>query len=325
MKELGYEVDAFKLQLGPSGGILERLKIKYQPRVLLHGLNRRLLKTAESYDIILLYSAFSVFPETVQKLKQMGKWIHLYTNDDPFGQFARSSPIWRNLVRYMHFADSAHGFRTKNVKEYSSLGIRHVGLLMSFYIKELHRPLRIDKKRDVSFIGHAEPDDRFQLLQALFDAGIEVKVFGQTKVWGVFAPKRLQDRLGEIVPLYDEDYVKGLCASRLNLCFLSAQNSDDYTQRVFEITACRGVLVAPYTDMLASLFKEDEEAIYFRDASDLIRKVKYYLLHDAEREALAERGHQRCLSDGHDAGDRARQLYGDLCEWYEQAARAKGR
>ncbi|MBZ0310797.1 MAG: glycosyltransferase, partial [Anaerolineae bacterium] len=83
-------------------------------------------------------------------------------------------------------------------------------------------------------------------------------------------------------------------------------NQDTYTRRNFEIPAMRTFLLSQYSDDLASLFKEGEEAEFFRSKEEMLDKIAYYLAHDEPRQRIAQRGYER-VRDGHDVQSRARQ------------------
>jgi spore maturation protein CgeB len=68
------------------------------------------------------------------------------------------------------------------------------------------------------------------------------------------------------------------------------------------------MMLCEYSDDLATLFKPETDAVFFKTIPELIEKAKYYLLHDEKRRAIAENGQKRVLNDGHDVNSRARQL-----------------
>jgi spore maturation protein CgeB len=84
------------------------------------------------------------------------------------------------------------------------------------------------------------------------------------------------------------------------LCFLSKLNRDEYTRRNFEIPATGTVLVSECTDALRTLFKENEEAIFFKDAHDLISKVRLLLDDECMRISIAKAGYERIWASGYD-------------------------
>lgn len=67
--------------------------------------------------------------------------------------------------------------------------------------------------------------------------------------------------------------------------------------RIFEVTGSGVFLLTEYHDNLNNIFKIGNEIEAFSDENELIEKIYYYLDHPQEREAIAQKGHQRCLSD----------------------------
>jgi hypothetical protein len=140
----------------------------------------------------------------------------------------------------------------------------------------------------------------------LIDAGIHVRVFGTG--WDPYLTKKLKRAFGpSIKPLYGDEYVKALCASKMALCFMSKLNKDTSTIRCFEIPACGILLLSERTNELKDeLYEEDKEAVYFSDKVELVEKVKMLLDQPEKREAIANAGHERCLSSGRDVVSRMR-------------------
>ncbi|GEM_PF-1227785 len=66
--------------------------------------------------------------------------------------------------------------------------------------------------------------------------------------------------------------------------------------RIFEATGCGAFLLAEHHENLQDYFEIGREIETFRNEQELIEKIRYYLAHPKEREAIARRGQQRCLS-----------------------------
>jgi hypothetical protein len=209
--------------------------------------------------------------------------------------------------------DHLFAYRHRNIADFRRLGARHVSLLRSFYLREENFPIpNPGSEADVSFIGHWEDDERTACVSAIL-AHPKIRF----RLWGThwhLAPIAfdLGKRLGPIQPLRGQAYNLAINCSKISLVFLSSLNNDSYTRRCFEIPAAGGFMLAPYTDDLASMFREGTEAEYFRSPDEMIDKILFYLCHDDERTRIARGGHERLRRDGHEALDRARQMRDEI-------------
>ncbi|NJB67074.1 SAM-dependent methyltransferase/predicted O-methyltransferase YrrM [Desulfobaculum xiamenense] len=67
--------------------------------------------------------------------------------------------------------------------------------------------------------------------------------------------------------------------------------------RIFEATGSGAFLLTEHFDNLSRYFEVGREIETFRDERELVDKVRYYLAHADEREAIARRGRERCLAE----------------------------
>jgi spore maturation protein CgeB len=109
-------------------------------------------------------------------------------------------------------------------------------------------------------------------------------------------------------PLYGREKLAAFATCRIALCFLRKANRDTYTDRSFEIPACRAFMLAERTEEHRELFREGEEIACFEGTEELIAGVRYYLDHDAERQQMAEAGYARLRGDRHTYVDRLGEL-----------------
>ena len=67
-------------------------------------------------------------------------------------------------------------------------------------------------------------------------------------------------------------------------------------QRVFDVPATGAFLLTDYSPELEQHYRPGEEIVTYRDVDELRDKARYYLVHDAERGAIARRGYERALT-----------------------------
>ena len=67
-------------------------------------------------------------------------------------------------------------------------------------------------------------------------------------------------------------------------------------QRVYDVPATGAFLLTDYSPELEEHFRPGEEVAAYRNVEELADKARYYLAHDAERDAIARRGYQRALT-----------------------------
>ena len=74
------------------------------------------------------------------------------------------------------------------------------------------------------------------------------------------------------------------------------------------------MMLAEYSDDLATLFEEGKEIEFFRDKDEMMDKIRFYLANEPERIKLGEAGLERVITDGHDIHSRTK----DLISWIEE-------
>ncbi len=89
-------------------------------------------------------------------------------------------------------------------------------------------------------------------------------------------------------------------ASKINLNLSNASVEHDLLQikgRDFEVPGCGGFLLTQHNPALEEYFIPGEEIATYQDIPDMVRKIRYYLEHEEEREAIRKRGYQRALKE----------------------------
>lgn len=319
LQDLGYMVKG--ISFTPDNtlpGISQGLGLWYRVRYKLGypidetGVNRKILTQvgAGGFDLLWIEKGLTINPVTLEKAKRLypNMKIVSYSEDDMFARHNQSTYYCACLPLY----DTV--FTTKsyncNSDELPALGARRVVFLDNAYDIHTHYPVPIDEKNketlgaDVGFIGTFE-QDRAEKMLFLAESGVEVRIWGNG--WESWVGKHPRLRV-ENRPIYNKDYIKSICGTKINLCFLRKINRDLQTSRTLEIPACGAFMLAERTSEHQRLFKEGKEAAYFdvNDEQELLDKVQYYLAHDVERQEIAGNGRQRCLKSGYSHHDRLR-------------------
>lgn len=319
LKRLDLEVHFFDWSPCLLKGVLGKIedRLAWGPGILRVNSELKRITQLVSPDIVLIHCGFPVYPETVAELAKIC-WVTAFHHDNPFGDFG-SKNYFKPFKQSIPLYSSHHVIRQENISDYQRLGVKHVRLLMTYYIPWLHYPRHMDQvssnsKLDVVFIGHLERDKRIQYVTDVLEADLPLRLFGSPE-WNRYLPNSLAKDLPPTRPLIGDDYPRAISKAKICLAFYSGANKDHYAYRVFEIPACGGFLLAERTPAMQELYKEGNEAEYFDSSQELINKIRYYLQHDNTREKIARQGHERCLKSGYDIVSRLKQWLSDIQEF----------
>jgi spore maturation protein CgeB len=192
--------------------------------------------------------------------------------------------------------------KSYNVDELYNLGAKKVLFVNNAYAPEVHKPYKLTEEErkkysaDVSFIGSPEKE-RAESIMNIANEGIKVVIWGNGWAKFLLSHPNIVIKQGWFA---DEQYSKIICATKINLAFLRKVNRDLQTTRTMEIPACGGFILAERTEEHLNLFKEDTEAVFFSDDTELKMKIEYYLTNENERKMIAVNGLKRCKESGYD-------------------------
>jgi spore maturation protein CgeB len=79
----------------------------------------------------------------------------------------------------------------------------------------------------------------------------------------------------------------------LNCTLQTCVDWDVITLRTYEVLACKGFLITDKTPSAESILKG--KVVFTDGDGDLVEKIKYYLAHDDERLAIAEKGYEHVI------------------------------
>ncbi len=292
-----------------------RIQHKFLMGPIISKINKELIEKAkeEKPDVIWLYNVHLINKSTLHRLKKILPDTKLvqYANDNPFSKGA-SYNLWRHFKSSVCCFDISFAYRESNIDDYIDHGAKKVFLLPAYFCPELDYPK--DKKKipqkflcDVVFAGHYENDQRIKSLEAVYDLGIDLKIYGGG--WNALLKSHPSSPLIKLLPIepaVGEDYINAICGSKIALCFLSSLNEDTYTRRCFQIPAMRTTLLSQHSDYLEELFTENQDIIFFKNEEELCEKVKFLLKNEDILEQISKTGFKNVLMNGHDNLSRMR-------------------
>jgi len=265
--------------------------------------NRRVKRAALALrpDLLLVSgSNWYLWPETLRELKRrLGCRVVL--NEQHLQVFRPHQAAALEVYDHVFTQDSA----LIPLLLASSLA-RRVSLLGPACDPLEHRPLalepaeRADLGSDLTYVGWGYPN-RLRLFEELRDFDV--------KLWGVGweASPALLPRVRR-EPVHGLKKTKIYNAARIVVNLQSTTYQvDGVTCRPFEVAACGGFCLSEPKKDLQAFFVPGEEIVTFDGPADLREKAAYYLAHEDERRAIAERARARVLRE-HTYEHRARQV-----------------
>ena len=320
LRGLGHEVRSFSENVALESyqtSLLKKILRKLNGGILEIDRRRhsgRLISEARQFrpSIVIVQKGLFLSREDILELRANISWICNVNHDD---FFSHNRNNWSRVQRRAVPAyDHIFVTRAVNVGEIKPLN-PNVDYFPFSYYPEIHKPTPIPRaeadrwKTDLVFVGTHE-DSRAAAMEKLLHLGnYQLSIYGSG--W-----RRLRKtsvlrqcvRGGEIG--FDE-LCKALGSAKICLGFLRKENRDEYTQRSFEIPACRGLLLAERTPTHSKLYREGSEAEFFNvnDPIELNRKVTDLLANPYRRNAMVEAGHQALINGKHTYADRLSNLF----------------
>jgi spore maturation protein CgeB len=179
----------------------------------------------------------------------------------------------------------------KYLNSYRKKGIKNVRYMTGINTRSF-RPLNLEKKYDVTFIGHPTPEKsgRYEVIKFLKEKNIDISLFG--RAW-----ENYPDLKGIYKGvLTNEELVKVINQSKIVLGLSrSSYGKLQIKGKIFETSACKAFTLTEYYSEYSKFFKEGREMIMFKDMKDLLNKIEYYLKNEKERQAIAEAGYKKVI------------------------------
>lgn len=236
-------------------------------------------------------------PEVIEDLKQYTTTVGYFFDDDWRIDFAR---------RWVPRFDYVMSKSTQCLRRYKEWGYTKAIFSPCGFNHRLYGRRALPKRYDVSFVGGSHPHRQW-IISQLRRAGLDVHVWGGG-AWGsgvrkltheemvdVFNQSRVNLNLSNSVS-WDVRYLTSSLRAIRN-AIQSRKTREQLKARHFELCGCGGFQLTYYVEDLEHCYDIGREIMTYMDVDDLIEKIRYYLKHEDEREAIAEAGYRRALAD----------------------------
>jgi len=280
-------------------------------------MNEKLLETVEREKPALCF--FFLFgeqikKETIKKITDSGKTVTFNWFADDKWRFENFSKHWAPLFNWVSTDQES------SLQDYKKIGYQNVIVGGWACNDSLYKPLGLPKIYDVSFVGQPH-GDRKKIVEKLQKAGIQVECFGrgwphgkvsQEDMIKIFNQSKINLNFTKCSGSFGPKYIakifigKGENGSMKfykpsmwipNFKSFLARGQNEIKGRNFEIPGCKSFMLSGYAKGLENYYSMGKELVCFSNAKDLVEKIKYYLQHEQEREAIADAAYKKTMQN----------------------------
>lgn len=290
---LGFDVSNFELEKNIITNFkwFQFLENKSLNMLNLRVVNLRLLNEVKklSPDMIWIDKGTYIFRETLEKIKQLNnKAVIIHHNTDDIESDKHQFNNYFNCLDLYDAHFTCNKFNIDYLKKISKSNFfyNEIG-----YDQNIFFPNKQNKKYDLFFIGHHEPEYEKYVSEVI---NKDIRFFLGGPGW--FSSNIPKSNIS--FNSFNEDiYPKIINQSSAGLGLYSSWNRNISSGRIFEIPATGAALIVKRNTFIETLYKEDSEAIFFDTPKELSSKLNNLFVNDDLVRTIAINGYKRCLSN----------------------------
>jgi len=222
-------------------------------------------------DLILTFKSNAIGVEQIRRWKQFAPvWVWTFDNMSRFPWFydiAKECNLWL-------------GEELGQAEEFKQKGIPFYYFPNHSAPPRYFHPIDTPKEYDVMFSGTPYFPERTAMLTAVRDAGIDLHIFGNRNFEG----------FNNHGPAFDEKLAEAVSKSKIVIGISNANIYGYWSIRPAQVMLCGGFMIDKYVLGMERELKDGCE--YWNTHEELISKIKYYLEHEEERNAIAKKGYE---------------------------------
>lgn len=261
--------------------------------------NAEILRVAElnQVELFLTIKGVNIARSTVERLRANGTRVVVFYPDVLFDHVGVDEKVLA-ATDLIVTTKSYHAPYLDQLVGPARHAFVHHGYCPSAHSRR-HPPGAIPYRWDIGFIGNASPHKAAHLTdvaRAFPDRRFVIVGNGWTSLaqGTPLAPFVLG------APLTGDYFARAIEETRINLAIHHGEVGPDKWQdltstRTFEIPAAGGFMLHVDNDEVRTLYEPGREIDVFASEQQLVERIGYYLANEAERAAMAEAGHDRCV------------------------------
>ncbi|MFZ5806616.1 MAG: CgeB family protein [Verrucomicrobiota bacterium] len=265
-----------------------------------------LLRDIENFqfDLVWVDGGHLISSSLLKKLAAKGMKLINFNHDDPFG--GGEGNKWKVYLQSVPYYDVLVVVRDENVKEARVCGAKKVEFTHFSYDPIVHAPRDMTETEkahwsfDVLFLGTWKKE-RGAFFKYLAQKEIPFVIYGDH--WQKAPEFSFFKHAWKGKSLWGDDYARAIQSSRVCLGLVSKTSRDVHTTRSLEIPAIGGLLCAERTSMHTTLYKENEEALFWDSCEECVEVCRKALNNPSWASEIALAGHRKVqtLQLSHDA------------------------
>ncbi|MBB6445215.1 CgeB family protein [Bacillus benzoevorans] len=282
--------------------IVNELEKKHEVKVLQHKTNlnifHSLINTFQP-DAAITLVGFKLPIRLLNALQNSRIKTAIWFTEDPY--YIDQTSMLAEYFNYIFTIDSAA------MDFYKENGHKHVFQLSLATEPQIFQPKGIHEtyRSDICMVGFPYPE-RITFIQYLLqNTNYQIQVVGKWKKALALFQRHPQLRIHEgwVEPSKVADfYNSASIVLNTHRPFNLKQNQNrlgivgkNINNRTFDAAACAAFQLIEFKEELPKHFKEKQEIISFKNNQELLEKLNYYLVHENERQRIAENARKRVL------------------------------
>lgn len=248
----------------------------------------------QNYDLIYINNENLLGEKSISYLKKKSKKIVYFCTDNPFKN--KDGKRWYLIKDNFHLFDLVIFMQKNRLADSMKFKIKNkIWIPPTIKIDEFKKlsKKKIIKKNEIIIVSTFR-SEREKLVKKFLQNKFKIQVYGdhweRSRLYkinkNIFYPKIENDK----------KYVETLKSGKISICLPSIENNDDITHRSLEIPLIGTLLLAKQTKTHLEFFKNNFEAIFFKNLNDCIKKCHLILGDDKKLNFISSNGTKKVNS-----------------------------